>query len=88
MNDNNRNPWDGRRPSLVRWWDLPENENNEMPEKNTSSPRAIENAKQWIDRSSGQSNKISSASNNRKESIAKKSVSIYMQKNLILYRFI
>jgi len=76
MNDNNRNPWDSRRPSLDRWWNSPENENNEMPEKITSSPSAIQNTKQWIDRSLQQPNKINSAGKNRKESIAKKSVSI------------
>ncbi|CAI6362731.1 unnamed protein product [Macrosiphum euphorbiae] len=71
MNDKNRNPWDGRRPSLDRWWETPENENDEMPEKITSPPNAVENTKQWIDRSSQQPNE-NTGGKNRKVSIAKK----------------
>jgi len=85
MNDKNRNPWDGRRPSLDRWWETPENENDEMPEKITSSPKAVENTKQWIDRSSHQPNE-NIGGKNRKVSIAKKSVN--EQNNLIVYKII
>ncbi|KAL5233769.1 hypothetical protein ACI65C_001179 [Semiaphis heraclei] len=71
MNDNNRNPWDGRRPSLTRWWESPENQNDEMPKKITSSSNATQNMKQWIERSLKQPNEIT-AGKNRKQSIAKK----------------
>lgn len=74
MNDNNRNPWDGRRPSLTRWWESPENQNDEMPKKITSSSNATQNMKQWIERSLKQPNEIT-AGKNRKQSIAKKLVS-------------
>lgn len=81
MNDNNRNPWDVRRPSLTRWWESPENQNDEMPEKITSSPNAMQNTKQWIERSLKQPNKIT-VGKNRKQSIAMKSVS--KQNNFIV----
>jgi len=81
MNNNNRNPWDGRRPSLDRWWESPESQNKEILEKNTSSPNAIQNTKQWIDRSLKQPNE-NTTGKNCKEPIAKKSVS--KQNNFIL----
>jgi len=85
MNDKNRNPWDGRRPSLDRWWETPENENDEMPEKITSPPKAVENTKQWIDRSSQQPNE-NTGGKNRKVSIAKKLVN--EQNNFIVYKIL
>lgn len=51
MNTNNRNPWDGRRPSKDRWWESDENEDEyEMPDTKSTSPTAIQNTKQWIEK--------------------------------------
>lgn len=87
MNGKNRNPWDGRRPSLdrCRWWESPENQNDEMLEKITSSPKAVQNTKQWIDRSLQQPNKNTGCTNH-KVSIAKKKVN--EQKNLTLSKIL
>jgi len=70
---------------LDRWWDSPENQNDEMPEDITNSPRAEQNTKQWIDRPLQQPNE-NTGSKNRKESIAKKSVNV--QKTLIVYKIL
>jgi len=85
MNGKNRNPWDGRRPSLDRWWESSENQNDEMPEKITSLPKVVQNTKQWIDRSLQQPNE-NTGGKNRKVSIAKKKVN--EQKNLTVYRIL
>jgi len=69
---------------LDRWWETPENENDEMPEKITSSPKAVENTQQWI-RSSQQPNENTSGKN-RKVSIAKKPVN--KQNNLIVFKIL
>lgn len=85
MDGKNRNPWDGRRPSLDRWWESPENQNDEMPEEITSSLKAVQNTKQWIDRSLQQPNE-NTGGKNRKVSIAKKKVN--EQKNLTLSKIL
>lgn len=77
MNKNNRNTWDVRRPSLDRWWESAENQNNEMPaDQAPTSPIAIKNTKQWNDQSL-QCPKRNIAGKKRKECFAKKSVSIF-----------
>jgi len=81
MNQNNQNVWDGRRPSLDRWWESADNQNYEMPDIVTTSPTAIQNTKEWIERSLEQLNK-NTAGKCRKHSIAKKSVS--KQNNIII----
>ncbi|XP_060849638.1 uncharacterized protein LOC132928785 [Rhopalosiphum padi] len=73
MNKNNRNTWDVRRPSLDRWWESAENQNNEMPaDQAPTSPIAIKNTKQWNDQSL-QCPKRNIAGKKRKECFAKKS---------------
>lgn len=74
MNKNNRNSWDARRPSLDRWWESAENQNNEMPVQLPTSPKAIQNTKQWIDRSL-QCPGENIAVKTRNECFSKKSVS-------------
>lgn len=74
MNKNNLNSWDARRPSLDRWWELAENQNNEMPVQSPPSPKAIQNTGQWIYQSL-QWSEENIAVKTRTECFSKKSVS-------------
>lgn len=68
-NDNNyynaENTWDDRRPKMNRWWEMVENENEEVSNAMSTSLVAQQAAKQWIEHSTPSKRVIESKLNIR-----------------------